>query len=159
VMLVSFAVEGYSLVRFGEPKGMFGFVVHVPAALAIRYEASYFCLSLLVIFLGARIIQWIAVSFDSRPSYWNCLMAVSYGLAPFYLLRLLDAIPTLNTWICYALGILCTTGSLYHGIPRALILDQTKAFGTFLLGVLVMVFLTISVHFVCVSILQRNVLI
>jgi hypothetical protein len=154
VLLVSLAVEAYSLMRWGERRGMFGYLVQLPKDLILRYILTQFALALGVLLLGSWIMKWIAASFDARPPYGNCLIAIAYGLMPFYLLRTLDAVPAVNTWLCYAIAILCSLASLYHGVPRMLMLEQTKSFGVYLLSCLILILLTCSAHFVAVSILD-----
>jgi Yip1 domain len=154
LILITSSAEAYALTRWGERRGVFGHVAEISPQLAWKYGATQFGLALVVVLFGAKIIQWITSTFNNRSAYGSCFLAVAYGLAPFYLLRLLDAIPALNTWICWAFGIVCSLSSLYHGLPRMLMLEQTRAFGTYLLSLLVVVLLTGSAHLLATAVLH-----
>src|SRR5687768_18489749 len=75
LLAATLAVEGYSLTRFGE---IFGDIGRRPVTLnrAIKYEVFYGLASLLVIFIGAKLLQNVGLSFNLTSSYSVCFILV-----------------------------------------------------------------------------------
>ena len=73
---------------------------------------------------------------------------MAYGLSPLFLLRLLDAFPSVPPWVPWSIGILLSIGALYHGVPRMMEPDPAHAFGLFLMSSLVLLLVTGLVRFV-----------
>ena len=115
LMIVTLAIEGYSLVKYGEV-----FRDLAPRAVsqqrAIKYELFYGLASLAVIFLGARLLQNVGKSFNLFASYSVCFILIVFGYSPIFLVRLIDSLPRINTWICWAVGVALSFRILYHGV-------------------------------------------
>jgi hypothetical protein len=47
---------------------------------------------------------------------------------------LLDAIPGLNLWIGFAIGMTLSIGAFYQGIPRVMLPDPPHAFGLYMMS-------------------------
>jgi len=156
LLVVVSAVEGYALMHWGNKFGEHAPRL-LPEGLVIRYEATYFLLALLLVFVGAGLVQRIATSSEVSTTYGDCFATVVLGLSPIFLARCLDAAPSLNTWICWGIGALLAWRSLYHGVALMLKPDHTKGFGLYLLSTLVLLLLSGLIHFVAVSVLQGDV--
>jgi hypothetical protein len=159
VMLLSFAVEGWLIMQFGVERGRFvERHVRVPQEVIIRYELVQFVLSLAVCFLGAWFFKMIGQSFHRRHSYSECFAALGYSLGPYFLLRMLDGWPALNTWIPFAIGVLLALSVLYRGIPRLMKPDPSSALGIYLLCSMVLVVITALTHFIASLVLAEKIL-
>ncbi|MEK7675363.1 MAG: YIP1 family protein [Verrucomicrobiota bacterium] len=158
LMLISAGIEGYSLVRLGERRGQFDYVVSISQQLALRYEITQVLLGFAIIWVGARFLQAVGTSFELPSTYLQSFTTIAYGFSPIFLTRALDAIPALNTWICWAIGALIAISVLYHGIALVLKPDQTKGFGLYLLSIIFVLFLSGLAHFVAVSVLHEKLL-
>jgi hypothetical protein len=159
LLLVVFALEGFALVRFGEEQGtLFERVVPVSRDLAIRYETIQFALSLLVIFGGAWLLKKMGDGFHRRHTYQEAFTAVAYSLSPFFLLRILDGWPAINTWICWGIGIFLSVAVLYRGLPRIMKPDPTNALGLYLLASMLLISVSGLAHFLAVRVLEEKLL-
>ena len=103
LMVIALAVEGWSLLKYGEVfRGLTPRAVSLDRA--VKYEVFYGAASLLVILFGARLLQNVGKTFNLYSSYGICFVLIAYGYSPLFLVRFLDALPQINTWICWAVG-------------------------------------------------------
>jgi hypothetical protein len=158
LMFVTLAVEGYGLLRFGEVVGGIGKQLQLPQERVIRYEAFYGIASLLVIFAGSWLVKSIADSFGVISTFGGVFVLLGCGFMPIFLLRMADAIPQMNTWICWAIGAALSVRILYHGVALWLKPEQTKGFGLFLVSIVYTFVLSGLVHFAAVQVLQGKLL-
>jgi hypothetical protein len=158
LLVLTVGLEGLALSQWGEPRGELGFIVKVSRDLAIRYSAAQLALLMTSIFLGAKFLQWITHSFQVYTSYKQCFTLMAYGFSPIILLRLIDAIPKVNTWVCWGLGALLSIAVLYQGVGLILRPEQTKGFGLYLVSVIIVVLSGGLSHFVAVAILHGKIL-
>jgi len=150
LLLVALA-EGYGLVHWGKWQGgEFGRIKKFPVSEATIVTTSQFLLSLLVVFLGAKMVKSIGETFHGRHTYSQAFTAVVYGLSPFFLLRLLDAFSWSSdwaAWVPWTIGICLSVAVLYHGVPRMMEPDPPHAFGLFLMSSLLLALVTGLVRF------------
>jgi hypothetical protein len=159
IMLLAFAVEGWLLMQFGmERGGIIERVVPVTKELVLRYELAQFILGLAVCFLGAWLFRKIGESFHRRHSYAECFAALGYSLGPYFLSRMLDGWPALNTWIAWSVAALLALSVLYRGIPRLMKPDPSNALGLYLLCSLLLLVITGLSHFVATLVLDEKIL-
>jgi hypothetical protein len=154
LLLVGLALEGYSLVRWGEKRGDFGYLAKISEFEAVRYSVVQLALMLVSIVIAAKCVQWVAHSSQVRSAYWQCFMLIAYGFTPMVLARYLDAIPAINTWLCWTAGALLALSVLYHGVALALKPDQTKGFGLYLVSVMLVLLLSGLSHFIASAVLH-----
>jgi hypothetical protein len=158
-MVVAFAVEGWLLIQFGvERGGIIERVLPVTRELVLRYELVQFTLGLAICFVGAWLFRKIGESFHRRHSYTECFTTVGYSLGPYFLARMLDGWPALNTWIAWSVGALLALSVLYRGIPRLMKPDPSNALGLYLLCSLLFLFLIGLSHFVATLVLDEKIL-
>jgi len=151
LLLLTSAGEGYGLVRWGKQRGEVQEVAHLkPFARgeAVIFEAAQILLSLVVVFASANLVKSIGETFHGRHTYTQAFVTIAYGLSPLFLLRLLDALPALNPWVTWAIGVILSIKVLYHGVPRMMEPDPPHAFGLFLMSSLLVVLITAMVRFV-----------
>ena len=89
---------------------------------AVRYAAAAAVLYTAAILLSARVAQTLGNSFQSTHNYRQALATVAYGLSPYFLCRMLDGLPGVNTWFAFGLGVLLTIPAFY---PRGSPGDET----------------------------------
>jgi hypothetical protein len=151
LLLLTSACEGYGLIHWGKYRGQMKEIEHLKRftrAEAVLYETSQFVLSLVVVFAGAKMVKAIGETFHGRHTYSQAFSAVAYGLSPLFLLRALDAFPSVNPWVTWSVGILLSVAALYHGFPRMMEPDPTHAFGLFLMGSLLLLLVSGLVRYV-----------
>jgi Yip1 domain len=158
MLLLVAVVEGYGLVHWGKWQGEVGRLRKFPVGEAAIIEAAQFLLSVLVVFLGTKMIKSIGETFHGRHTYTQAFTAVAYGLSPFFLLRLLDAFTWASGWwgpyVPWFIGISLSISVLYHGVPRMMEPDPPNAFGLFLMSALLLALVTALVRFVTAAYLQ-----
>ena len=157
LLLVTLGAEGYGILRWGKQTGLLDQVGKVPEDVLVFYEVAQLTLSLLVVFIGAKLIKSVAESFHGRATYTQTFTAVAYALGPLFLIRFLDAIPAMNAWVTWAIGITLTFAVLYNGLPRILKPDPAHALGLYFLSILVLVVITGLARFVATLLLQQKV--
>jgi hypothetical protein len=157
LMVIALTLEGWSLIKYGEVfRGLAPRAVSLERA--VKYEAFYGLASLLVMLFGARLLKNVGRTFNLEASYGVCFALMGYGYFPILLVRLLDALPQINTWICWAVGVVFAFRILYHGVALWLKPEQTKGFGLLLLSFIYIVVMSGLVHFAAIQVLQGRFL-
>lgn len=142
LLLSSSLVEGYALLHWGETRGEFHRVTMFSQDKILRYELGQIGLWLVLLFGGAKLVQWEAEGFRCLPGYAACFRTVAYGLSPLLLMRFLDAAPGLNTWFSWTLGVGLMVRVLYHGVGMSLEPEQCSGFGLFLMVAISLIILS-----------------
>lgn len=143
LLLLTTAVETYGLVHLGRRTG--GEVektVRILPEPAVHYEAVQLGLSLVALFLGAKIIQMIGKSFHGRQTFTQAFTVVAYGLGPLFTLRVVNAFPQIPPGLTWVVGIVLSVSVMYQGIPRVMLPDLTHSLGLFLLSALTLIIIT-----------------
>jgi hypothetical protein len=157
LLAVCVGAETYSLLQWGERRGELGHLVKVSQPVAMRYAGAQISLLLTCSLFGAFSLQAIAQSFNLAATFRQAFTAIAYGISPIVLGRLLDAVPAMNTWVCWGIGAMVSLSVLYHGVALILKPDQTKGFGL-LVSVMVVILSTGVAHFVTLAVLHEKVL-
>jgi hypothetical protein len=142
LLLSSSLVEGYVLLRWGEAQGEFHRVTLFSQDTILRYELGQLGLWLVMLFGGAKLVQWEAEGFRCMPGYAACFRMVAYGLSPLLLMRFVSAVPAISPWFGWALGVGLMVRVLYHGVGMALEPEQCSGFGLFLMVAISLVILS-----------------
>lgn len=125
--------EGFRLARWQRP-GDLRPLAALPVGQVVLFEAGQFLLLLAMVFAGAELLRWAGQSFRDQRAYTRAFATVAYGLAPFFLLRFLDALKGVSPWVSWAIGIVLSLGVLYHGIPRMMEPAPPHAFGLYVMS-------------------------
>ena len=157
LMALALAVEGYSLLKYGEMFRELG-PRSVSFERAVKYEVFYGVASLLAILFGARLLRNVGKTFNLEASYSVCFVLFAFGYFPILLVRLMDALPQVNTWICWAVGAALSFRVLYHGIALWLRPEQTKGFGLLLISFIYILVISAVIHFTAIQVLQGRFL-
>jgi hypothetical protein len=157
VMIASLAVEGYGLVKLGEAFGELG-RHQVAAARVVKYSGFYGAASLAVILVGAWLLRNVGRTFNLQATYSAWLLLIGIAYTPVFLARIIDGVPAIHSWICWAVGVALSMRILYHGVGGWLRPEQTKGFGLFLLSFIYILVLSGLVHFAAIQVLQGKLL-
>jgi hypothetical protein len=159
LLLLTGAIEGFGLMRFGEVRGTVNErVVKMPLDVVLRHGVVQTVLSLALVFGGALLVRNIGAGFHRQHTYTECFTILAYALSPLFLARLLDAAPAINTWVCWAIGVSLSVSALYRGIPRIMKPDPSNALGLYLISSLTLIIITGLAHYVTVLVLQGKIL-
>ena len=145
LLLVTSAVEGYSLVHWGRKRGETQELAQTKrftCGEAVTFETAQMLLSLVVVLVSASIVNSIGQTFYGHRTFVQALSAVAYGLSPLFLLRLLDFFPGINPWVSWSIGIVLSLKVLYQGVPRMMEPDPSFAFALFVVSSLVVIIIT-----------------
>ncbi len=140
LLVLTGAGEGWGLAHWGKMQG--DIVPHLrlfTLGEVVIFEAAQLLVSLLIVFVGAKLVQSMGETFHGRHTYAQAFTTVAYGLSPLFLFRLLDAVSRVSPWVSWAIGIILSIGVLYHGVPRVMQPDPPHAFGLFLMSCLLLV--------------------
>ena len=132
LLLFSCYIEGWGLATWGKWQGPIAHRQRFSHHEIIAYETVQFVTSLLLVFLGAKLLKSLGETFHGRHTYASAFTVIAYALGPLFLLRMLDAFPAMPLWVTWAIGIALSVGTLYQGIPRVMEPDPPHAFGLFL---------------------------
>jgi hypothetical protein len=142
MMLIVAVAEGYGLVKWGRLQFAFNQTIRFTVGEAVIYEAAQSLLMLAVILAGAHLIKMLGDTFRGRNTYAQAFTVAVYGLSPLFLLRLLDAFPSVNPWLTWGIGIMLTFKVLYHGVPVVMLPDPPHAFGLYFMSSLLLLLVT-----------------
>ena len=160
LLILSIAVESFGMLRFGIIEGDLMPRRVIPShELVIRYQTAQVALDLITIFLGAAAFRVMAQGFHRRHVYSESFATLAYSLGPLYLARMLDGIPAMNTWICFAIGVLFAIAALYRGIPRVMKPDPSNALGLYLMASFALLIVAGLAHFLAVLVLEQKILV
>lgn len=157
LMLLCSLAEGFALTKWGEKRGIESHIVIIPQDLAIRFEVVQLLLGLAMVFLAAKILEWVAEGFHFYPRYAQSFTVIAYGYSPTFLARFMDCFPGVNTWLSWSLGVVASVYVLYHGVALVLQPDQTKGFGIYLMCILILTLLGGSMHLFALQILHQKI--
>jgi hypothetical protein len=88
------------------------------------------------------LIKIISQTFRNDGGFRPAFTMVAYAVSPLLLLRLLDALPRMNPWVSWGIGIALTIWVLYQAVPCVLRPDPPQAFGIYIGSIIVMVLST-----------------
>ncbi len=148
MLALTAAAEGYGLVHWGKWQTGVVKLKQFPAAETAVYECGQVLISLLVVFIGARIVKSLGETFHGRHSFTQAFTVVAYGLSPLFLFRLMDAWSGVSPWVSWGIGIMLSISVLYQGIPRVMLPDPSHALGLYLMSGLLLAMTTGLARFV-----------
>jgi hypothetical protein len=133
------AVEGWGLHRWGKWQPKFQKIKEFATGTVITFEVILALLLLAVVLVAALVLLKISQTFENRRTYRQAFITTAYGMSPMFVVHLLNALPRVNPWTPWCIGIVLVVWVLYQGIPRVLQPDPTHAFGLYLSAIIVMV--------------------
>lgn len=159
LLLLGTAVENWGMMRLGYDKGrIVERRVKLEQDLAARYATAQVALGLLTALVGALLFKKVTQGFHTRHSYKETFATIAYSLGPIYLARMFDALPGVNTWICWGLGAILGVSILYRGIPRVLKPDPSNALGVYMTCSFLFLALTGVAHYIAQLVLEEKIL-
>lgn len=146
MVLLASAVEGYGLVHWGKVRAEVQSLKKFTVSEAVVYGAAEVVLYIAVVFIAARILKSLGETFHGRHTHTQSFKTIAYGLSPLFVLRLLDAFPSVSPWMAWwatwSIGVLLCVVVLYQGLPRVMMPDPPHAFGLYLMTSLLIVLIT-----------------
>jgi hypothetical protein len=142
MLVIVGTVEGYGLKHWGKWQSSIEQIKNFTTREVAGYEAIQFLMAVTVILVCAQLVKIMAETFHGRHTYTQAFTVVAYGLSPLFLFHLLDALPLMNPWITWALGVVLSVSIIYQGLPRVMMPDPTHAFGLYLVSAIVLVLAT-----------------
>jgi hypothetical protein len=158
LLLLCVGVESYSLIQWGELRSDLGLPVRISEPVALRYAAAHISLFFACALFGGFSLQAVAQSFNLAATFRQGFTAMAYGISPLVLVRLLDAIPAMNSWVCWGIGGMLALSVLYHGVALILKPDQTKGFGLYIVSAMIVLLSTGVSHFIALAVLHEKIL-
>jgi len=134
LLLLTSVAEAYGMMFWGDWRGNVVTLKRFSLPEALGFQFVEWAVNLGTLFLGTKMLKNLGETFHGRHTYPQAFTAVAYGLGPFWTLHVFDALPSVNPWVTYGLGIGLTLVVLYHGIPRVMLPDPPQAFGLYIMG-------------------------
>lgn len=148
LLVLGALAEGFGLIYWGEPQKDFGQLKKFPPGEAVIFQLGQVLLSILIVFISAKIIKSLGETFHGRHSFTQAFVTVAYGLSPLFALRVFDAFAFVNPWVGWGIGILLSMAVLYQGLPRMMQPDPPHAFGLYLTSSILLILTTGLARFV-----------
>ena len=150
MVILSSVAEGFGLVIWGKYRegAEYQSLRKFPPAEAVTYEMMQAVLSIAVVLIAARILKSLGETFHARHTHKEAFKTIAYGLSPLFVLRLLDAFPSVSPWTTWGVGVVLCVVVLYQGLPRVMMPDPSHAFGLYLMNSLLIVLVTGLARFV-----------
>jgi hypothetical protein len=142
LLLLTGAVEGFGLVRWGKPRGAVPHLKPLTIPEMLVFEAAQFVLSIILVFLGAKLLKALGETFHGRHTMGQTFTLTAYSLSPLFMMRMLDVAPFVSPWTPWAIGIVLSAAVLYNGLPRVMQPDPPHAFGLYLMSMLIICIIT-----------------
>jgi hypothetical protein len=142
LLLLTSAVEGFGLIRWGKPRGEVPHLLPLTMGEMLVFEAAQILESLVVVFLGAKLLKSLGETFHGRHSLGQTFRLTAYSLSPLFLMRLLDVFPFVSPWTPWAIGIVLTGAVLYNGLPKVMQPDPPHAFGLYFMSMVILFIIT-----------------
>jgi len=156
LLVVTLGVESFAMVKLGEGRSIADRVLRVSPSSALEFWITSVVLNLVMILSATKILQRIALSFRDKTTYLECFTVVAYSLGPLYLAHLLDALPALNTWVCFGIGMALSVAAVFNGVPAIMKPDAAKGFGVCLIAAVLLILMAGLVHFMAIQILHGD---
>lgn len=149
--------EALGLLRLGVERGeMTVRVVKPDSMLVTRYELLQVACTVIIVYLGAAALQRIGASFHRRHTYKECFTTLAYSISPLLLLRVLDGVPSVPTWLCYGVGVFLTLSLFYRSIPFIMRPDPSNALGLFVFCAFLLLVATGLAHYLATLVLDEK---
>jgi hypothetical protein len=159
LLLLGTVVETWGMMKLGYDTGkIIERRVKLEQNLAGRYVSAEVALGLLTAFVGAWLFKRVSQGFHRRHSYRETFATIAYSLGPIYLLRMVDGLPGVNTWLCWGIGAVLGASVLYRGIPRLMKPDPSNALGLYLICSFLFLVITGIAHYLAQLVLQEKLL-
>jgi hypothetical protein len=153
LLLVSVA-EGYGLAHWGKPRGKIPHRVILSVSQAVIYEIALAILTVVTVFILARLIKALGETFHGRHSFNQAFSVAAYGLSPLLFLRFFDMFPIISPWLTWTVGVVLAAATLYSGLPIVMKPDPPHAFGLYLMSMFMLVFVSGLARFLTAWYLQ-----
>ncbi|HOB31432.1 MAG TPA: Yip1 family protein [Verrucomicrobiota bacterium] len=154
LLLLNAVAEGYSLVQWGKPRGRIAQYATFSVSHAVLFEVFVTLLMLAVVVVMARLIKALGDTFHGRHTFRQTFTVAAYGMGPFFLIRLFDAIPSASPWLTWGIALFLSSATLYYGLPLVMRSDPPHAFGLYLMTILLLTIVTGLARFVTAWYLQ-----
>lgn len=130
-------IEGWGLFQWGKLQPRFNNTRIFTETSATHFAIFQALLFLLVVLVSAFLLYLAAENFHGRRSYIQMLTLMNYGCGPIILLNAVNAFPSINPAIPWAVGFVLTSLIIYQGIPHVVKTLPTHAFGVYLSAIFI----------------------
>ena len=159
LLLLGTAVEIWGMMKLGYDKGrIVERRVKLDQDMAIRYGGAQVVLGIVTAVVGGWAFRKVTQGFHRRHNYREAFVTLAFSLGPIYLARMLDALPGVNSWVCWGLGALLGLSVLYRGVPRVMKPDPSNALGIYLTCSFLLLALSGVAHYFAQLVLQEKLL-
>ena len=159
LLLLGTAVEIWGMMKLGYDKGrIVERRVKLDQDMAVRYGGAQVVLGIVTAVVGGWAFRKVTQGFHRRHNYREAFVTLAFSLGPIYLARMLDALPGVNTWICWGLGAVLGLSVLYRGVPRVMKPDPSNALGIYLTCSFLLLALSGVAHYFAQLVLQEKLL-
>lgn len=139
-LLLAEVASGFGVVHWGKTD-QYGIKQQMTLRQAVVFEVARLLVDLAVVFGSAKTVKALGETFHSRHTFAQAFTTVAYGLAPVFLLRLLEALP-IHPAVPWVIGMVLALAVLYHGVPKVMEPDPSHAFGLYLTTVILLTLTT-----------------
>jgi hypothetical protein len=159
LLLLGTAVEIWGMMKLGYDKGrIVERRVKLDQDMAIRYGGAQVVLGIVTAVVGGWAFRKVTQGFHCRHNYREAFVTLAFSLGPIYLARMLDALPGVNSWVCWGLGAVLGLSVLYRGVPRVMKPDPSNALGIYLTCSFLLLALSGVAHYFAQLVLQEKLL-
>ena len=142
LLAITGVIEGLGLAKWGKEQSAVLPLKTFSVVDIKLYVLLQFLMGIVVVFVGAKMVQSICEAFRGRQTYSQTFRLTAYGLGPMFLCRIFDAAPFLPWWLVMTVGMVLSIAALYNGVPRIMEPDPPQAFGLYVATAVVLVLVT-----------------
>ena len=130
-------IEAWGLFQWGKVQPRFGTTRIFTETSATHFGLFQAGLFLLVVLVSALFLYAAAENFHGRRSYLAMVTLMNYACGPIILLNAANAVPFINPFIPWGLGVILTATILYPGIPQVIKTLPVHAFGVYMCAIFI----------------------
>jgi len=157
LLLLSALGESAGMLRLGVERGDLSTKVFKPDLdLVLRYEGLQIICTLIIVYLGAMALRMLGMSFHRRHTYKECFTTLAYSYSPMLLMRMVDGIPAVPTWVCYGVGVFLMLCLFYRSIPFIMRPDPSNALGLFVFCSFLLLMASGLAHYLATLVLEEK---
>jgi hypothetical protein len=156
LLLLAAAAEGFGLMSLGRHHVSATAIHQLTWGRIFAFEIFSAVAMLLLVLTGAAFVKMFGNTCHRRNTLAQSLTLLLHALGPLLFVQLLNALPGMNPWVTWAVGVALVLGALYNGLPRIMQPDAPSALGLFLGSAFVVAMLLFLVRFFSIWYLLRQ---
>jgi hypothetical protein len=146
--LVTMGFESWGMIELGAGKNSIGGAYNLSLVRILNYQIVYLLLFSLFVCVASVLIYFSVKKDIIQCGFYYLAGVVVYLSSPVLVMKILDAFPGVNTWVCFMMAMVLIVVSTYAAIPKILFPNVSDGFSIFILISLILCGMLFCCHFI-----------